>query len=554
MDFLKSQLDRIQQQLGGLTATQKMLTAALVAVMVLTLLYWGKYAGQAEMEPLLSQALADEDLTRITRQLDGLGVEHQVSPDKKILVAADRRMKILSSLGFADALPKNTANGFDEIIKQMTPWDGQSRQDAMFNRGKEMTLAEVIRGFPDVADATVAIDPTKQRNISTGNVEPTAFVSIKMKSGGKPNKQLVAAAANVVAGAQAGLALKNIKVVVDGSPQHVVDPTDDTSLAEGIDDIRQRTEARFTQKVAGQLRYIPGVLVAVTVDVNSSTRVVKQRKIDGVMQKEQRTQSDGKESTGSTPSAPVDPGATANLSQSGSNTGATLAGGAGGVESSQTENTEKTDFALFPSWTETDLRTPAGEAVPVVASVRVPWSHFVRIAKGRGTAEPDDAAVQKKLEEELPRIKSTVMHCMRFKSTDDVAVDPYYDDAPAAPETVPAAAATVLPFGALGGHMKEILLGGLAVVSLFVVSTIVRKGAPAVAVARPAAEPAATTPVLVGGEAIVGEAADGNPLLSGLELDDDAVRTEQVREQVSTLVTENPDAAAALVKRWLNRS
>ena len=43
-------------------------------------------------------------------------------------------------------------------------------------------------------------------------------------------------------------------------------------------------------------------------------------------------------------------------------------------------------------------------------------------------------------------------------------------------------------------------------------------------------------------------------VLPVLELDDDAVRTEQVREQVSTLVTENPDAAAALVKRWLNRS
>ena len=45
-----------------------------------------------------------------------------------------------------------------------------------------------------------------------------------------------------------------------------------------------------------------------------------------------------------------------------------------------------------------------------------------------------------------------------------------------------------------------------------------------------------------------------NPLLAGLELDDDAVRSEQVREQVATLVTENPDAAAALLKRWLNRA
>ena len=37
MDFLRSQLARIQQQLGTLNASQKMLTFSLVALMVMTL-------------------------------------------------------------------------------------------------------------------------------------------------------------------------------------------------------------------------------------------------------------------------------------------------------------------------------------------------------------------------------------------------------------------------------------------------------------------------------------------------------------------------------------
>ena len=60
MDFLKNQFQRIQQQLSGLTATQKMLTGALVAIMVMTLLYWGRYAGTADMEPLFEQALTPQ--------------------------------------------------------------------------------------------------------------------------------------------------------------------------------------------------------------------------------------------------------------------------------------------------------------------------------------------------------------------------------------------------------------------------------------------------------------------------------------------------------------
>ena len=40
-------------------------------------------------------------------------------------------------------------------------------------------------------------------------------------------------------------------------------------------------------------------------------------------------------------------------------------------------------------------------------------------------------------------------------------------------------------------------------------------------------------------------------MLDGMELDEDAVRAQQMLEQVSTMVEENPDAAANLVKRWL---
>jgi flagellar biosynthesis/type III secretory pathway M-ring protein FliF/YscJ len=45
-----------------------------------------------------------------------------------------------------------------------------------------------------------------------------------------------------------------------------------------------------------------------------------------------------------------------------------------------------------------------------------------------------------------------------------------------------------------------------------------------------------------------------NSALDGVEMDDDAIRTQQVLDQVSNMVKENPDGAAALVKRWLSRA
>src|SRR2546421_325471 len=53
MDFLKSQSGRLQQQFAQLTASQKMLSVSLVIIMAMTLVWWGRYAGQAGLAPMI---------------------------------------------------------------------------------------------------------------------------------------------------------------------------------------------------------------------------------------------------------------------------------------------------------------------------------------------------------------------------------------------------------------------------------------------------------------------------------------------------------------------
>ena len=57
MDFVKAQFDKIKEQLAGLNASQRMLAASLAVIMVMTLLWWSRYAGTSEMEDLLPQDL-----------------------------------------------------------------------------------------------------------------------------------------------------------------------------------------------------------------------------------------------------------------------------------------------------------------------------------------------------------------------------------------------------------------------------------------------------------------------------------------------------------------
>ncbi|HEX8915638.1 MAG TPA: hypothetical protein VF796_25010, partial [Humisphaera sp.] len=58
---------------------------------------------------------------------------------------------------------------------------------------------------------------------------------------------------------------------------------------------------------------------------------------------------------------------------------------------------------------------------------------------------------------------------------------------------------------------------------------------------------------LAAGETLAGEVSENRPPLDGMELDDDTLKTQQMLSQVTDLVGENPDAAATLIKRWMNQ-
>ncbi len=134
-----------------------------------------------------------------------------------------------------------------------------------------------------------------------------------------------------------------------------------------------------------------------------------------------------------------------------------------------------------------------------------------------------------------------------------MSVETYADPSPA---TALAAMASAPSSGSVisnaGGYAKEIAIGVLAVVSLFMMSSMVKKSTPAPVAVVPVVEEG--MPNLSGGEILAGEAGFSNTTLDGMELDEDAVRTQQMLDQVTTMVKENPDGAAALVKRWLNRT
>jgi flagellar biosynthesis/type III secretory pathway M-ring protein FliF/YscJ len=556
MDLLKAQFDRISKQLALLSSSQKMLTAALVAIMVMTLIWWGRYAGDPEMEPVLDQAFSAQDISRITAELASRGIHYTVSGDR-ILVPADRKFEVIASLSYAHLMPRDTASGFDEMMKNLSnPFNPDSTNEKLFNHGKEMMLSQIIQNFPNVAKADVMIDPTREVHVSQ-SIEPSATVTITMQDGEQANQQLVDAAADVVQGAQSGLARSRIKVVVGGVPRRLHD-TDDGNDIDGagsdVLELQQKAEVSRENQIKEYFSYISDLKVFVTVKVNPTSTQEHSQQFDPkkAVQKESETNNETTETTNSNP-ASGDPGLTTNGGLA--VTGPT--GGSGG--SGSTETKEESKFQNFVSTTDTSTMTPAGSVSVVAASVRVPMAYFEAIFTRRNpdVKSPSDAQLQPLIEAELPKIRTDVMKCTGLTTEADVAVETYLDAAPiavAAAQVPSALSVTTL----VSGHSRDLVLGGLAIMSLFMVSMMVRKGTPALALPSMAAGPAAAAAGQPGTlnteEALAGEVGGAGTMLNGMELDEGAVRDQQMLEQVSSMVKENPDAAATLVKRWMSRT
>ncbi|CAN5648874.1 hypothetical protein BH09PLA1_BH09PLA1_22110 [soil metagenome] len=404
------------------------------------------------------------------------------------------------------------------------------------------------------------IDPTNERRLGGGGKQPVAAVMIIMRDQSltKFDRNLIDGAATTVVGAQAGISLSNVKVVINGHPCTV---SDRSGLGIGNSDEiltkQQESEQFFTQKISQQLGWIGAVMVAVTCDVNIKSEQRSEETYDpkSVVQKEVSTETETNEQT--EPAAPSgEPGAIPN-----SPLAITPAPSPGGNSAGSNRERNSTKFENRFGKTHSESVIPAGKTKVLAAIVRLPRSYFVSVYKmSNPTAqtEPDEKAIAQLVEQEIPKVRRDVKSCTYITNDEDIVVDTYTDGLPLLGAIASASIGGSKSAGAgltatLTGHYKEIGIGALALVSLFRVSSMVKKGAPAppvMAIVNEPSEPA----MLSAGEDVAGEASEGSTTLDGMELDDDAVKAQQMVEQVATMVKENPDGAANLVKRWLNRT
>jgi len=544
MNFIRTQIAWIQQQLQGLDASQRMLAAALTVIIAMTLVWWIVYAGRPEMQPLLDQSMTQEDIAVISAELTARAIGYKVNADR-ILVPADRRTEALAALSYAGKLPRSTSTGFDAMLAKLSPFAPSSTQQAVLNQAKQNYLANIIRDWPGVLSADVVIDPTYKPGFN--GAVPKATVNIVTRGAPSDPKRLVTSAADFVAGTTARLTRSNVSVILNAQSYPLRDPDDAAGMSDLLDRV-QAAENLFRTRLRETFSFVPGVIVAVSVQHDSTTESRSVRLADRTQSLQMPLSESVTTSTSSSgPRSEEEPGV---LSNAPAAIGVTAS-----LESSSTSNrTERTEFENYPALTQITTTKPAGDIRPSSATVLIPRSYFEHVFRdqqGLGPdSRPDPAQLEQFIGAQIPRFRAMARGALGNIAEEAIQVQSIADLMPLALQT-PAPATTSLP-AMVGSHAREIALGVLALVSLVMVSNIVRKGAAAPAAAAPTVS--RPVPALNVAEEAVGEVGEGAPPLDGMELDEDSVKARQMLHQVSEMVADNPDAAAKLVKRWLHHA
>ena len=544
------------EHLRDLPMNSRLLIGAMLVILLLVLVLVAQLAGSADMAPLPVQIAGDGRAQTISF-LETAGIPFTEQGDQ-ILVPADQKYSILARLTQHEVIGGSQID-FATLMEEDSPFRSKYQSEQRYRITKMQVLGRVIAQMDGMSYAEVVIDePDRPAGLGASYLRPSASVMVKARQGEISQKQ-VDAIAHLVAGSHSGLKVQDVKVV-DASAGRVMRVRAEADQSANLHlDIKAQHERDTKAKLLEALSYIPGVLVEVTAIVD--TRIEQQR-IDSydepkVAPIEESTRVMNSSNGSGSGEAGVRP-----------NAGASVLGSARKSTHTSDEQNQSRTTSVFPK-TNRSVSDPKGYALKINASIGVPRSYFVsryREDLNDAAAEPDAPAIQSLVELESARIRT------RIEPLIDTIADPetisgaargtvvvdMIPDFTLASQTggVTTGSGTQVGGRSLVGIMtdnmvKTVSLGALAIVSLAMMFLMVRKASHRTTLPT-AAELVGVPPALQLQDAdLVGEADESIAPLEGVEVDDNALRRQQILEQINQMVKAEPAEAASLLRRWL---
>ncbi len=561
MDQVRQAMANIQRQVGKMSASQKLLLASLTVIAVMTLFLVTQYTAK----PALVDLMAADGQNQTVQALQSGGFDAKVV-DGRLVIPASQQRYALSYLAEAGQLPGDTTLLFNNLIDSQDWKASNAQHRQQLHIALQNELSRIIGNFSGISKASVILDVPQSSGLGRASRAPTASVTLFTRSGGAVSQNTVDAAARTVSGAVSGLVPANVQVIDGSTGRARITSSEDSQSSSRYLEYAAQVEKHTKQKIEGLFGHIPGVVVSITarVDITKvrSTENYYLPKGEGTVAELLTSDSASDQST-----TQISPGAEPGVR---SNQAVAINTGGGGPSTSNVDVTADKQFQNAIGQRTKSVEDPRGMPTQLSASVIIPQEYIESIIeRSRPIAEGEEPEPVTS-DEAKDFFESEREVFERLIQPHLVSVGPdgqpvhgslMISMAPLGLMTSSGGGIQSVGFvGALAGGgggewgspsrlIETALVGVLALISLAMMMLMVKRSSKKIELPS-AQELVGVPPHLEAVGDLVGEASEGEHVMTGIEIDDQVIQVQQLRDQVTELINQDPASAAGLVERW----
>jgi flagellar M-ring protein FliF len=557
MDFLNQAAAQFNNLFRSMSPGARIVAGLLFAAIVVSLAFLVNHQWTGPDSYLMGgEPISPDEINNITGVLGQAGLTDFVVEGGRIRVPRGLEATYTAALLDKGALPGAFGSYLQKAVSESGTFSSKIQRAQASKVAMQIDLARIIRKMRGISNAVVLYNVQEGRGFKD-ETKYSASVSVETTGSMQLDEIKVMAIRNLVASA-VGMAPNDV-VVTDLKTFSSYPATKDgyAGTQNQYVDTKIRFERLWNEKIRDRLQYIPGVIVACNVDLNKELEHQQQKTQFDPKKVDVFVDAESKSSTMQTPQPVGPPGV----------------GSQGGFPPNQpvaarpttngANSNEELDRSTTRSVTSQDLQvvTMAGlTPARVTASIGIPASYIEQVWLQQNKAAPGSPAktptrndLKTTEDEEIKKAQAAIAQILQLN--DEAAPDPIKQVGVSVFHSLPVEEIPEPNFVDnathwMSYHWTTLATALLGLVSLVMLRSVVR--------AVPAPAPIALPDMLPGGPSETAIAAAATEAGSAAKpTGPSRLRRRNksgpsLREELVEIVREDPDAAASVLRTWIN--
>ncbi|MDX9791197.1 MAG: flagellar basal-body MS-ring/collar protein FliF, partial [Candidatus Kapabacteria bacterium] len=203
--------NQVKNFLGKLSPSQKIVLGIVPVIVIAALFYMLTVVGTKEKTVLFS-GLESTDAAKIVENLKAKNISYQIS-DNGSSILVDNDIVLDTRLNLAsEGLPENSIVGY-ELFDNTNLGMSEFVQKLNYKRALEGELAKTISSIEEVRRARVHIVIPERAVFTQDRKNPTASITVNLKSGRNVSQKIVEGIQTLVASSVEGMTTNNVSVI-----------------------------------------------------------------------------------------------------------------------------------------------------------------------------------------------------------------------------------------------------------------------------------------------------------------------------------------------------